>query len=134
MENIINIGKIGENKAREYLKNKGYRIIDRNYREKFGEIDIIAVSRDLTLVFIEVKTIDKSGKSAIRLPDGQIAGLEPEDNLTKSKLIKLQRICQVFAAKHQELIDERRGWRIDLLALTKIDKDYLINHYENISL
>ena len=75
MENLINIGKIGENKACEYLKNKGYRIIDRNYREKFGEIDIIAVSRDLTLVFVEVKTIDKSGKSAICLPDGQIAGL-----------------------------------------------------------
>jgi len=134
MENLINVGKTGENKACEYLENKGYRIIDRNYREKFGEIDIIAVSRDLTLVFVEVKTIDKSGKSAIHLPDGQIAGLEPEDNLTKSKLMKLKRICQMFSAKHPELIDEKRGWRIDLLALTKLDKDYVINHYKNISL
>ena len=41
--------------AADYLKKKGFRIIERNYKQKCGEIDIIAM-KDKTLVFIEVKT------------------------------------------------------------------------------
>lgn len=51
----INIGKLGENKALLYLKNKGYSIVEKNFKSKFGEIDIIA-SKDHCLYFIEVKT------------------------------------------------------------------------------
>ncbi len=49
------LGRLGENLAAEYLQNAGYKILARNYRQKCGEIDIIAQDRD-TLVFIEVKT------------------------------------------------------------------------------
>ena len=49
------LGRIGENLAAEYLQDAGYKILVRNYRQKCGEIDIIAQDRD-TLVFIEVKT------------------------------------------------------------------------------
>ncbi|MGB5824443.1 MAG: YraN family protein [Proteocatella sp.] len=49
------IGDYGERLAAEYLNRKGYRIIDRNYRAKSGEIDIISFD-GRTLVFIEVKT------------------------------------------------------------------------------
>ncbi|HEX2966532.1 MAG TPA: YraN family protein [Syntrophorhabdaceae bacterium] len=48
------IGAEGENLAIRTLKKKGYRIIQKNYRTKFGEIDIIAEDKDC-LVFIEVK-------------------------------------------------------------------------------
>ena len=48
-------GRIGEQKAEEYLKRNGYRIIDRNYSCRFGEIDIIA-ENDGFIVFAEVKT------------------------------------------------------------------------------
>ncbi|MCC6543536.1 MAG: YraN family protein [Nitrospirae bacterium] len=52
-------GRQGEERAEEYLKTKGYNIIERNYSNRFGEIDIIA--RDgSTLVFIEVKTRNSS--------------------------------------------------------------------------
>lgn len=54
MGSNITKGKIGENKAVEYLISKGYRILDRNYRTKIGEIDIIAMISG-TLVFVEVK-------------------------------------------------------------------------------
>jgi putative endonuclease len=48
-------GKAGEEAAVQYLRQQGYRILERNYRCRFGEIDLIA--RDgSTLVFIEVKT------------------------------------------------------------------------------
>ena len=48
-------GKWGEDKAAEYLTKQGYAIIERNYRCRFGEIDIIAV-KEGTLTFVEVKT------------------------------------------------------------------------------
>lgn len=49
------VGKIGEQKATIYLKNHGYKIEERNYRSKSGEIDIIA-KKDEMLIFAEVKT------------------------------------------------------------------------------
>jgi len=49
------LGKKGEETALRFLKKKGYRIIERNYVCKMGEMDIIAREKD-TLVFIEVKT------------------------------------------------------------------------------
>jgi putative endonuclease len=48
-------GDLGEDLAVRHLKKQGYRILEKNYRGKRGEIDIIANDRD-TLVFIEVKT------------------------------------------------------------------------------
>ena len=49
------LGKKGEEKALRFLKKKGYRIIEKNYVCKMGEMDIIAKDKD-TLAFIEVKT------------------------------------------------------------------------------
>lgn len=49
------LGQIGEELASKYLEKQGYRIIQRNFRCKSGEIDIIAIDND-ELVFIEVKT------------------------------------------------------------------------------
>lgn len=50
------IGNDGENRACEYLSKKGYKIIERNWRTKEGEIDIIVEKANL-LVFVEVKTL-----------------------------------------------------------------------------
>ncbi len=49
----------GEDEACRFLKKKGYRIIDRNFRTRFGEIDIIAKEREFT-VFVEVKLRNSS--------------------------------------------------------------------------
>lgn len=49
------IGDYGEEIAEKFLKEKGYLILERNYRAKSGEIDIIAKQRDY-IVFVEVKT------------------------------------------------------------------------------
>jgi putative endonuclease len=49
------LGKIGEDLAVGLLKKNGYRILERNYKIKLGEIDIIAEDKG-TLVFVEVKT------------------------------------------------------------------------------
>lgn len=51
----ITLGKQGEDLAAAYLKMHSHKIIQRNYRQKSGEIDIISRDQD-TLVFVEVKT------------------------------------------------------------------------------
>jgi putative endonuclease len=123
-DNNINVGKIGEDLACDFLIKKRYRILFRNYREKFDEIDIIAKSFDRVLVFIEVKTL-KTGSSK---------NLIPEDNLTKNKFRKISRACRLFAGFHEELIDEDGGWQIDLIAVTlNEDGENEISHYENIT-
>lgn len=119
-----NVGAVGEQIACNYLNGKGYKIISRNYRQKWGELDIIAKDPANTLVFIEVKTMRQSNSA--------IAELKPEDNLTSAKLKKLQRTAQLFAGKHSELIDEKRGWRIDLVAICLTLNNRTIQHYENI--
>lgn len=121
MGNNREIGKIGENKACEHLIKEGYRILFRNYREKFDEIDIIARDHEGSLAFIEVKTLA-----------GNFRSLMPEDNLTFSKKKKLMRACQLFANKHPELISYK-GWRIDVVTIVLKPYGAIIKHYENIA-
>ncbi|MGC1240535.1 MAG: YraN family protein [Chryseosolibacter sp.] len=55
MTDKIKTGSIGENLAAEFLVNKGFRVVARNYRWKKAEIDLI-VQRENWLIFVEVKT------------------------------------------------------------------------------
>ena len=52
------IGEIGEKLACMFLMKHGFKVLDRNYRKKWGEIDIIAQKDDI-LRFIEVKTVSR---------------------------------------------------------------------------
>ena len=54
--NTVTIGNFGENAAAEYLEKKGYSIVERNYKPKIAEIDIIAYNKEGVLCFVEVKT------------------------------------------------------------------------------
>jgi putative endonuclease len=121
---IGKIGQIGEDIASEYLIKNSWKILVRNYRGKLGEIDIVAVRGDKTLVFFEIKTIYNH----------EFSKFMPEDNLSMAKLKKLQRICQIFIDKNPMLVDQEKGWRIDLLAIDigSDNKATDIRHYENI--
>lgn len=114
------LGAEGENEATKYLQRVGCRILTRNFRQAFGELDIVAKERNGTLVFVEVKTMR-----------GTTGGLKPEDQMSSSKMKKLKKICEFFANKYPELVDEKRGWRIDTLCLTKIENNFEIKHYRN---
>jgi len=116
------LGQLGEDLACEYLVKKKYKIIDRNFRQKWGELDIISKAPDRTLVFVEVKAMSGNDSN----------GLQPEDQLTKAKLKKLQRTTSLYAGHYPELVKDNKGWRIDLLALRTIDGNCDIRHYENI--
>jgi len=127
------IGNLGEDISCLYLKDAGFKVLYRNYRQKWGEIDVIAKAKDKTLVFIEVKTMVTNLK----------LGLVPEDQMTSAKLRKFKRTAQLFAGFNEKLIDENKGWRLDVLSillpdeyylsnLTQLYKSCVIKHYENI--
>ncbi len=93
VENInhIDVGKKGEEIACRYLKSKGHHIVERNFRKKFGEIDI--VSRKGNKVYIcEVKTFAYDGRNGA-------GSHRPEDNVTPWKLKKLSRVVQIYLVK-----------------------------------
>ena len=76
-------GQFGEDKAAEYLNEKGYRILERNYSCKLGEVDIIARKGD-TLCFIEVKT----RSSFLYGSPGEAVG--------KSKMSHIKRVAEIY--------------------------------------
>ncbi|MBU4376955.1 MAG: YraN family protein [Candidatus Omnitrophica bacterium] len=78
-----NIGKTGEALASGYLKRQGYEILERNYKTKIGEIDIVA--RDgKALVFVEVKT-----------RQSDLYGL-PEEAINAKKMRKLTQLAELY--------------------------------------
>ncbi|MEK7554728.1 MAG: YraN family protein [Patescibacteria group bacterium] len=113
----ISTGKSGENIATKYLQSLRWKIIERNFKKPWGEIDIIAKDTDGTLVFVEVKAMRQSDF------------LTPEDNMSRAKLKKVARTASLYAASNT-LVREDRGWRIDLIAIELSGEE--IRHYKNV--
>lgn len=97
------IGQAGEKVAVAFLKKHGYRIIQQNFRCKFGEIDIIAYHRK-TFCFIEVKA--RTTKAF---------GL-PEQAVTKRKQKQIIRVTQYYLKRNK--ITDRICCRFDIVAIS----------------
>ncbi len=80
------LGAKGEEIAVRYLKNRGYKIVERNYRIRLGEVDIIA-EQDDDLVFIEVKT-----------RSGTLFG-SPFESVTARKQKQLSKVALEYISK-----------------------------------
>ena len=95
------IGDIGEEVVCKYLETKGFRVIERNYLRKWGEIDIIAEKGNL-LSFIEVKSVSREpGK-----------GYRPEENMHPAKLKRLHRVIQTYLLDRK--VPDSKEWRVDV--------------------
>ena len=124
----IEKGAIGEQAAVKYLKKKGYKIVEVNYRTRYGEIDIICETEgselrrgvaEPTLVFVEVKT-----------KTGEQFG-EPWEMVDSRKLGQIKRIAKMY------LIKENLGeplCRIDVIGVwLRIDESIeKLKHWENV--
>lgn len=115
----LRIGNLGENIAREYLKSKGYRIIENNHRNKYAEIDLIARDKQKILIFIEVRT-----KTSEQL-------VSPEESINKRKICRLVRNAKAYLGK----INYKTLARIDAVCIVLSEEETCrrITHYENIS-
>src|SRR5664279_3130833 len=91
------IGKIGEDCVCKYLQKLGYKIADRNYLKKWGEIDVVAV-KDKKIHFVEVKSVSRE------INNGQNGNVtretndryRAEDNMHPWKLQRLGRVIQSY--------------------------------------
>lgn len=95
------IGDLGEQLAEQFLKKQKYRIIGRNIRSPFGEIDIIAEHRK-TIVFIEVKT-RRNAEFGF-----------PEESVTENKRKKLGKLASWYLTTHRKF---KTACRFDVLAI-----------------
>ena len=84
------IGYLGETEASQILKKMGHTVIRRNYRNRFGEIDIISLDENKTLCFCEVKTI------IIKLEKKDNDAYHPENNLSKRKIGNMLRVIELY--------------------------------------
>lgn len=93
------LGLRGEEFTVQYLSQHGFRIIDRNWRVKDGEIDIVALSPENEIVFVEVKSRSSAAFG------------EPLESISAEKLHRLQRLALAWLAMHQRL---GHPYRIDV--------------------
>ena len=112
------LGDLGEKIAQKYLKEKGYRILDTNFKRKWGEIDIVAKKKK-TIIFVEVKTISKK------------EFFFPEDEIDWKKKKQLRKMTQIYLSENK--IPLNCPYQIDIIAVeTSSDlKDVKIRHYQN---
>nr|WP_321259518.1 YraN family protein [uncultured Pseudodesulfovibrio sp.] len=108
-------GNLGESAAARYLETKGFRVLERNWRYRQWELDLICRDRD-TLVFVEVKTRKANSMAS------------PADGLTRKKQARL-----VKAASHY--LTQNNLWedpcRFDLAAVVDTGSSMDVEHCEN---
>jgi putative endonuclease len=108
------LGTRGEQLAAGYLGRQGYRVLARNHRTPFGELDLVAQDGP-ELVFVEVKT---------RLDEHSL----PEESVNPTKVGRLARLAEYY------LVSEGREdamWRIDVVAIV-LDGDGQLMRLEHL--
>lgn len=108
------LGREGEDIALAFFRKKGYRIVEKNFRTAFGEIDIIARDRDV-LVFIEVKT---------RADDSFGSPFEAVD---RRKREKIRKVALCFMKKLKKEVPAR----FDVLSIENAGDDRRIEHIKD---
>ena len=109
------LGREGERIAEEYLKKKGYKVVERNYRCAVGELDLIVLDRRI-VVFVEVKT--RSGT-------GYGSPLEAVEFRKQRKMIQTAQYFLSAKRLHQ------RDARFDVVGISWPGREPVVEHIEN---
>lgn len=110
------IGKFGEDMAVKYLKQKGYKILDRNFTCKRGELDIVALQKN-QIVFIEIKA--RTSKEY---------GL-PKEAVTNKKLEHIYKTAEYYLYTRNL---EKEDTRIDVIEVYIENGNFRINHLKQV--
>lgn len=111
------LGRWGEKRCERFLNRKGLRTLTRNYTCRTGELDLVMVDRDATLVFVEVRT--RAGEEFVRV----------EATITAAKRTRVARAARHFLAVHKI---EDRPLRFDVVTLVLgPEGPPQIRHYKN---
>ena len=111
------LGRWGEKQSERFLKRKGFRFIERNFRCKPGEIDLIMSDATGALVFIEVKTRRSESKA------------NAQDAVNKQKRLRIAMASKYFVKQYGI---KNRPLRFDVMAVVLPEKGKVeIRHYRN---
>jgi putative endonuclease len=108
-------GRAAEELAAEYLRKKGYRLLEKNHRTKLGEIDLIMEDGE-TIVFVEVK----AGSASKDFP--------PYGHLNPQKVRKLLTLGKAYLAR----LRKERNARFDLVTVVREGDNFRIDHLEDV--
>jgi putative endonuclease len=125
------IGSLGENIVSKFLSTKGFSIIQKNYRKKWGEIDIIA-EKDHIIHFVEVKSISKT--SGFVNKSDPMDEFMPEENIHLWKIKRLLRTINSYLSE-KHLRDTDIEWQLDALivVIDRGEKKAHVRIIENIT-
>ena len=101
-------GEVGEGIACDFLRGKGFRIIERNFRKPWGEIDVIA-EKGGVIHFVEVK----AGSRDLSTAGSREIDYRPEEMATAWKLHKVARTAAIYMESKRD----RREFQIDVLGV-----------------
>jgi len=105
------VGRTGEDIAAQFIERKGFKILARNYRKPWGEIDIIA-EKGGVVRFVEVKAVSRE-----RLPDvSREMDYRPEEMVDSRKLRKLARTAALYMEAHKD----KREFQIDVVGVIMV--------------
>lgn len=110
------IGKFGEDEAEKYLRKKGYKILERNFNCRCGEIDIIALENN-EIVFIEIK-------ARASLKYGY-----PSEAVTKYKLKHIYKTAEYYLYTRKL---QNQNTRIDVIEVYIKNNQVIINHLKQV--
>ena len=116
------IGSLGEDIACKFLKDKGFEIVARNYRKKFGEIDVVA-KKAKRLHFVEVKTVSRENLREV-IPETAgvpVDSFRPEDNVHPWKLKRLSRAIKVYLAEKK--LGDETYWQFNVVTVLLDEKN-----------
>ncbi|GBD34200.1 hypothetical protein HRbin34_00525 [bacterium HR34] len=115
------LGKIGEREAEEFLKEKGFKILDKNFRigdNKTFEVDIIA-KKDKVFHFIEVKSSLKGSDY-----------FSPEQRVNYFKKQRIEKAAEVWMGNNNISLDS--SWQIDIVSVVFDEHGAKIEFFENV--
>lgn len=124
------IGGYGEEIAANYLKRKGFQVIQQNYLKKWGEIDIVARETN-KIRFIEVKTVSYGTKADLKAAISR-GTYRPEENVHYQKLSRLNRAIESWIMEN----NYPGEWEIDVIAIRLVphEKYATVKYLPNIIL
>jgi putative endonuclease len=105
------LGKIGEEIACKFLVKQDFHVVCRNYRKKWGEIDIITEKQGI-IHFIEVKSVSRENLGEVRQENDNF---RPEDNLHPQKIKRLSRIIQTYLLEMG--VSDETEWQFDVICV-----------------
>ena len=125
------LGHLGEDLASKYLKSKGFSVLARNYRKKFGEIDIVS-EKGGRVHFVEVKTVSCENLESVT--EKILDSFRPEDNVHSWKLRRLSNAIQVYLS--EKGYGEEKEWQFDVITVLLDEKNKIakVEHIKDIVL